>query len=205
MEMSPELKPIVDMARNAPLADKMVHTLGRPVKTEGEIRPTDIAPVIAPNAKGVRTVFPMIWGFTLPDRENTKRAAPLINARVETAAVKPTFKESWAHRRCIVPASYYFEWEHLTRPDGIKKTGDKYVIQPVGATTVFFAGLYRMENGFPCFTILTGEPSQDISHIHDRMPIMLPQDVIDRWICPNGRPDEVIKHALTDMIAQKSV
>ena len=86
MEMSPELRPIVERARSSSLAEKMVHDLGRPVRTEGEVRPTDIAPVIATDRNGHPSVFPMIWGFSAPDRENTRRSQPLINAKSETAA-----------------------------------------------------------------------------------------------------------------------
>ena len=65
-ELSPELRPIIEEAKKSSLTDKMAQRLGRTLKTEGEVRPTDIAPVIAPNSKGVLSYFPMIWGFTLP-------------------------------------------------------------------------------------------------------------------------------------------
>ena len=110
MEMSPELRPIIEEANRSTLKERIVNKLGRPMVTEGEARPTNIVPVIAPNRYGARTVFPMVWGFTIP-----RSSSPMVNARVETANTKPTFKESWERRRCIVPASYYFEWEHLIR------------------------------------------------------------------------------------------
>ena len=47
------------------------------------------------------------------DSGQARSSSPMVNARMETASTKPTFKESWERRRCIVPASYYFEWEHL--------------------------------------------------------------------------------------------
>ena len=207
VDLSPELRPIIEAAKHTSLAGRMVHMLGRPVIQEGEVRPTDIAPVIAPDRKGERSVFPMIWGFILPDRENTKRAQPLVNARVETAAIKPAFKESWQRRRCIIPAAYYFEWEHQSRPDGSKKTGEKYAIQPAGATVTWLAGLYRMENGFPHFTVLTREPGSELAKIHDRMPLILPPDCISSWINP-GTPAEKVKEiaamSLTDMVIEKA-
>ena len=125
MEMSPELRPIIEEANRSALKERIVDKLGRPLITEGEVRPTNIVPVIAPNRTGARTVFPMVWGFTLP-----RSSSPMVNARVETASTKPTFKESWERRRCIVPASYYFEWEHLINAaTGKAMTGDKYMIQ----------------------------------------------------------------------------
>ena len=207
VDLSPRLRPVIEAARHSSLADKMVHKLGRPVIREGEVKPTDIAPVIATNSKGNQSVFPMVWGFLLPDRENTKRAQPLINARSETADARPTFKECWQRRRCVIPASYYYEWSHFTKPDGSKKTGDKYAIQPAGATVTWLAGLYRMENGFPYFTILTREPSDELARIHDRMPLILPENVLDEWIDPNTGADtvkEIASAALTDMIFEKA-
>lgn len=204
MEMSPELRPIVERARSSSLAEKMVHDLGRPVKTEGEVRPADIAPVIAPDRNGSPSVFPMIWGFSAPDRETTKRSRPLINARSETAAEKPTFRDCWARRRCIIPCSYYFEWEHLKKPDGSYRTGDKYVIQPEGASAAWLAGLYRMEGSYPHFTVLTREPSEALLKIHDRMPVILPKDLIAEWIRPDSDPWSIISHALTDMVFEKA-
>ena len=206
VELSPELRPIIETARGSSLAGKMVGQLGRPVIAEGEVRPTDIAPVIASSGKGARSAFPMIFGFWQSDRDHTRRSRPLLNARVETADQKPAFRECWQRRRCIVPASYYFEWEHLARPDGTKKTGSKYAVQPAGATVTWLAGLYRIENGFPCFTILTREPSAELSRIHDRMPLIFPENAIDDWINPLTPPDtvkEIASAALTDMIFEK--
>ena len=206
VELSPELRPIIEQARNSSLAAKMVHDLGRPVITQGEVKPTDIAPVIASNSKGLRSAFPMIFGFRQSDRDNTKRSQPLLNARVETADTKPTFKECWQRRRCIVPASWYFEWEHLIRPDGTKKAGDKYAIQPAGATVTWLAGLYRIENGYPFFVILTRSPVGELSKIHDRMPLILPENVIADWINPSSPADtvrEISTGALSEMVMEK--
>ena len=103
------------------------------LKTYGEIRPTDIVPVLAPDKGGNAAVYPMQWGFRLPAGNGqragqAKKGMLLVNARVETAAEKVTFRDAWASRRCIVPASWYFEWEHFTDESGRKKTGQKYAI-----------------------------------------------------------------------------
>ncbi|MBO4902107.1 MAG: SOS response-associated peptidase [Lachnospiraceae bacterium] len=188
-----ETDPIIEKMLKSSLVQEWNKTTA--VKTEGEIRPTDVVPVIAPNRSGMQSVFPMKWGFggkTL-----------LINARVETAAQKPTFQDAWKSHRCIVPASYYFEWEHLLRTDGKKETGDKYMIQPAGSTATWLCGLYRFEDNLPVFVILTREAAEPIRFIHERMPLMLPEHLIDQWIDPAGNPDALLQKALTDTIAEK--
>ena len=166
------------------------------VTTAGEIRPTNVVPVIASNRLGNRSVFPMKWGFS--------GKTLLMNARVETAAEKPTFKEAWERRRCIVPATSYFEWEHLTGNDGKAHTGQKYTIQPRGSSMTWLCGLYRIEEGLPVFVILTREPGEEIRFIHERMPLILPERLIGEWIRPDVRPEELVGDALTDMVFEKS-
>ncbi|MBQ4425082.1 MAG: SOS response-associated peptidase family protein [Lachnospiraceae bacterium] len=193
-DLSPELRPIVEEMNRSPLVDRWHKTTK--VTECGEIRPGDVTAVIAPDRAGQRAVFPMKWGFS--------GRPPLLNARVETAAVKPTFKDAWAGRRCIVPASYYFEWEHLTGNDGRKKTGQKYMIQPKGASVTWLCGLYRIEEGLPVFVILTREPGEGIRFIHDRMPLILPETCVNEWIRPDARPEELLGAALTDMHFEKA-
>lgn len=201
MEKSPELRPYIEAANRSSLKDRLVSKLARPLVTEGEVRPTDLVPVIAPSSKSQEpTVFPMVWGFTIPRRQTS-----LFNARVESATEKPTFKESWEKRRCIVPASWYYEWEHLINAStGKSKTGDKYMIQAKGSNVIYLAGLYRLEEiagiQVPVFTILTREPSDEIRFIHDRMPVMLPKEYIREWVNPNGKPEEIIRAAQTEMV-----
>lgn len=195
---APELKEIISAATNSSLADKFVTTHSRPVITSGEVHPADIVPVIAPNQKGTRSVFPMQWGFTIKERKTT-----LFNARIETAGTKPTFRNSWKSHRCIIPASYYFEWQHYVSSDGKTKTGDKYAIQPEGHIVTWLCGLYRIEDGYPVFVVLTREPSDKLRKIHNRMPLILPENRIEDWINPSSSPDTLLQYALDEMIVEK--
>jgi putative SOS response-associated peptidase YedK len=193
-EESPELREIVEEMNRSPLVRKWQKKTG--LKTYGEIRPTDVVPVIAPNRSGDRAVFPMKWGVS--------GKSLLMNARSETAGVKPTFKESWERRRCIIPASWYFEWEHLRGNDGKTRTGDKYMIQPKDSPMTWLCGLYRIEEGLPVFVVLTREPGEEIRFIHDRMPLILPEKYIDAWIRPDTKPEELLPAAMTDMVFEKA-
>lgn len=194
---SEELQEIIEEALKSNL-NRIFIRENKYLLKEGEVRPTDVVPVIAPDRKGNRGVFPMRWGFQFP------KGPLLVNARAETAAQKPAFRESWIRRRCIVPASCYFEWSHFVDEAGKKRTGDKYAIRPENDSLTWLCGLYRIVDGLPEFTILTREPGEAVSKIHDRMPLILPKDKIDAWIGPESHPEEVMKEALTDMKLYKT-
>ena len=119
------------------------------------------------------------------------------------------WSESWKQRRCVIPASYYFEWKHYTNPNGSIRTGDKYAIQPRGSDVTYLAGLYRIEESrdlkYPVFAVLTRTPTDDLREIHDRMPLILPKSAIDEWISPSGEPNKVVDAAVTDVVIEKSV
>ena len=195
MESSPELRPFVEAANRSPLLFRMLEKTAKPMKTEGEIHPADLVPVLATSRAGKPAVFPMLWGFQ-------GKQSLLINARAETAAEKPAFRDSWQSHRCAVPASWYYEWEHLSSPDGKTRTGRKYLIQPEGSALSWLAGLYRLEDGLPRFTVLTQEPSPEVRAIHDRMPVLFPREVISAWIRPDQDPAPLLARSLRSMILE---
>ena len=157
-----------------------------PVKT-GEVRPTDVAAVIA-NSKSLQpTPFAMKWGYSLADRQ------PIINARSETADSKPLFRDGMQQRRCLIPASHYFEWQRLAN----KKI--KNAIRPVNSKEMYMAGVYRIQNGIPEFVILTREPGESIRHIHDRMPVILPREALNDWMNIRYSATEVMRSAMLNM------
>lgn len=164
-----------------------------PLTAEGEIFPSAILPVLAANKNSEPRVFPMKWGFT----QNKKL---IINARVETAKDKPTFREAWQAHRCIIPASCYFEWEH----DENKKATQKYALRPRNATLIRLAGLYRIEDGLPVFVILTRPAHESLLWMHDRMPVMLPEEEATLWINPKEDPEPLVKKCLTDVAWQQA-
>ena len=188
IDESDEIRTITEEMYRSPLVSKWQNT--SEIKTFGEVRPTDIVPVIAPNRSGDRAVYPMKWGYS--------GKSLLINARSETAAEKMTFRDDWARHRCIVPASWYFEWEHRPGKDGKKHLGDKYQIHPKDSALTWLCGLYRIENGLPVFVILTREPGEEIRFIHDRMPLIMPEKLVNEWIRPDRKPEELLPEALTE-------
>ena len=166
------------------------------LKTSGEIFPSDIVPVLANSRKQDVQPFAMRWGYAYPN------GRPIINARSETAAQKPMFKDGMRQRRCVIPASHYFEWERR----GAVRT--KYAIRPAHADTLYLAGIYHLENHdgviVPAFTILTRDEAPGIAFIHPRMPVLLPANATADWLNPGYNAEEVIAAALTDMEYQSA-
>jgi len=162
------------------------HNAGPALKT-GEIAPSDTAPVLANNRSLVITPFAMKWGYTM---SNGKL---VFNARSETAAEKPLFRDGMTQRRCLVPAAHYFEWEKRGREK------IKYAIKPSDVSVLYMAGIYRIESGVPVFSILTREPATNISFIHDRMPVILPRELMTDWLNPQYKADEVLRSATLDI------
>lgn len=149
------------------------------MKSSGEIRPTDIAPVVAPNALNRRPgAFPMKWGFTHPTR-----GMLVFNTRMETATEKDLFVNSVDERRCLIPASRYFEWKKV---DANKKVC--YAIGAKSADPLYLAGLYirtSEERSLPCFTILTQDAEKSIRDVHPRMPVLVPFSRAEEWFSPD--------------------
>lgn len=118
-------------------------------------------------ADGWRT---LTWGFPSYDGKL------LINARAETAAIKPTFKGAMKSRRCLIPAKGFFEWQ---REDG-RKTKKRYRIFGKNGDVLMMAGLY---NEAGKFVILTEPPNDVVAPIHDRMPVVMPNhEMQELWL-----------------------
>ena len=160
------------------------------VKT-GEVNPGDVAAVIASNRKLEPQAFGMKWGYKLPDGKL------IFNARSETAAQKAMFADGMRQRRCLIPADSYYEWQKVGQGK------QKYQIAPTDANGFFLAGIYRIEQGIPVFSILTKEPVESISFIHNRMPVILPNEIIKDWLNPQYHGQEILNAALQNMSFSK--
>ncbi len=149
------------------------------MKTEGEIRPTDIAPVIAPSARDRSLgAFPMQWGFTHP-----KRGMLVFNTRMETAQERDMLAGSVNDRRCLIPAACYYEWKKI---DPKKK--ERYAFRAADGSPLLMAGLYIRTSDLkqlPCFTILTQDAEKSIRDLHPRMPVLVPWARAREWLSPD--------------------
>ena len=166
---------------------KAVNRRSTDVKTSGEIRPGDTVPVLANSPILQPGAYVVRWGYTLPDGKL------LFNARSENAADKALFQDGMAQRRCLIPATCYFEWEQR----GKEKI--KYAIAPQNSSMIYLAGIYRKEGTRATCTILTREPAESIAFIHNRMPVILPAEAIGDWLNVRYAATDVLKAAQTEM------
>ena len=148
------------------------------------IAPTQPVAVVRVEA-GRRRLGTLRWGLVPEGAPETERG--YINARAETAWQKPSFREAFARRRCLIPATGFYEWQRTTarrRP----------WLFALGSGRLFaFAGLWEppaREGASPTCTILTTEPNDVTRPVHDRMPVILPPEGYARWVDP--RPGDAV-------------
>lgn len=133
----------------------------------GEVFPSDRAPILVANQDKV-VVRTATWGFP-----GFQGKGLLINARSETAEEKPMFRRPLLTSRCVVPTTGFYEWN---------KAKEKYLFQYEDSTVVYLAGLWEMFEGKRRYTILTTQPNQAVSAVHNRMPVLLAKEQVRPWL-----------------------
>ncbi len=173
--------------------DEIASELGVAVPFEVSARynicPTDEVIAIANRAE--RAAERMRWGLIPHWAESPAIGAKLINARSEEAAGKPAFRDALARRRCIVPASGFYEWKRAG------KARVPYYTHRVDGKLLLFAGLWerwKLPDGdwlISC-TVLTTAANALVAPIHDRMPVILDRADVDRWLFPEPLPADAL-------------
>ncbi|MBM4112799.1 MAG: SOS response-associated peptidase [Phycisphaerae bacterium] len=149
-----------------------------------------------------RIVSMMRWGLVPSWADDPAIGNRLINARVETAPSKPSFRSAWKKGRCLVPISHFYEWKKegsRKQPMAIRAAGEDDLLA--------LAGLWdSWRDGLRSFTILTTEPNELLRSIHDRMPLILPPERWSRWLDPGwSGPDGAEELAEWSKPAPKSL
>ena len=146
------------------------------------IAPTQEVAVVGVRPKTSRCGLALLkWG--LVPRESLGDERGFINARAETAWEKPSFREAFAHRRCLIPATGFYEWQKID-----PKRRQPWLLRLVSGRLFAFAGLWEpataTPGAVPTCTILTTEPNEVTQPIHDRMPVILDPSEYTRWLDP---------------------
>ncbi|MFN0093969.1 MAG: SOS response-associated peptidase [Dehalococcoidia bacterium] len=165
----------------------LAEELGVPVESlPADYRPRyNLAPtdphIILRIKEETRELLPARWGLVNSWAKDNKGAARQINARAETIATTPAFREAYAKRRCVVPADGFHEWEH------VGKAKKPFRFTRKDGQLLLFAGLYESWQPQPgewqrTFTIVTTAANGVVGQLHDRMPVILEDRDADRWM-----------------------
>jgi putative SOS response-associated peptidase YedK len=136
---------------------------------------------LQPNT-GRRGLAELAWGLALRGAAPGERR--LINARSESAADRPAFREAFRRRRCLIPATGFYEWERRPR-----EKPRPWLFRLTDGGVFAFAGLWEPpleKGGRPTCAILTTEPNAIAERIHDRMPVILPRGAYRAWLDPDA-------------------
>jgi putative SOS response-associated peptidase YedK len=150
--------------------------------------PTQILPVITNENPGGLSFFR--WGLIPSWAQDVSIGSKLINARSETIEERPSFRQAFKSRRCLVIADGYYEWKAVS-----KKSRIPYRIQLASEQLFSFAGLWELyktstDSIVHSFTIVTTESNAKTSHIHERMPVILNVDTEKIWLNNDAATEE---------------
>lgn len=148
------------------------------------LAPSQTATAVRRSAAGTPEAVRLTWGFL--DRAG---ATPWPNARWETAATKPTFRESIRNRRCLIPADGFFEWWAVAK----KKWPIWFRL--ADGVPFAFAGIWHpaVGPGNDTFGILTTESNDLVRPVHDRMPVILTPSDFDTWLAAGYDPGVIAR------------
>lgn len=148
--------------------------------------------------EGLNVLDKMHWGLVPFWAKDTKIGSKMINARIETLASKPAFREAFKFRRCLIPADGFYEWY------GAKGHKQPVFIKLPGGIPFAFAGLWETwqdkaepGNVYCSCTIITREAAGGLQKIHDRMPVVLQPDAYDSWMDHDGYKTESLQETLS--------
>ncbi|HSJ16424.1 MAG TPA: SOS response-associated peptidase [Longimicrobiales bacterium] len=164
--------------------------LPKDLRPRYNIAPLQRVPVIVSH-RGERVLGLIRWGLTPAWAPSDEDAVRNINARSETVAEKPSFRDAFRLRRCLVPADGFYEWRRNT---GGSRT--PMAVRPATAAPIAFAGLWERwrapggEEVTSC-VILTREAADEIRAIHDRMPVILDEAAQRVWLDPEATPEQL--------------
>ena len=173
-----------------------IETIGVDVAASYNIAPTQhILAIIQQNGLRLEKLH---WGLVPSWAKDVSGASKLINARAETVAQKPSFREAFKRRRCLILADGFYEWK------GEKGSKQPYFIALPSSRPFAFAGLWEAWRGkdadddreYRSCTIITTAASESLQAIHHRMPVILQPEAYNVWLDPRIQAAEPLNDLL---------
>jgi putative SOS response-associated peptidase YedK len=142
--------------------------------------------------EGRRRVDALHWGLIPFWAKDATIGRRLVNARLDSIATKPAFREAWQRRRCLIPASGFYEW---SEPRGGRKR--PHFVRPVNEPLFALAGLWerwRTPDGerLESCVIVTVDAAPELAPIHDRMPLLVPRHAHAVWLDPKSGVEDAL-------------
>lgn len=154
----------------------------------GDIRPGErTSAIIMGRSKPL--VVPMTWGIQ-------GKSGLIINARKETIWEKPSFRHLIQNRRCLLPASCFYEWDSEKHKATLSGKDDEML---------FLAGVYQAEPEGGRFVIITAPADETVRPIHDRMPVRIPESLISAWLSDADSAKELLDSATVPLRREQAV
>ncbi len=173
-----------------------------------DIRPTQRVLVVRTTADGEREGALLRWGLIPRWARDPSIGNRMINARAETLAEKPSFREALRRRRCLIPADGFYEWKKIGRQKQrylIRAANDDHLLALAGLWESWQAG---DGSELESCTIVTTQPNDLLRPIHDRMPLILTTEQYQRWLDPQTSEAAALRPLLApyprdDLVAQR--
>jgi putative SOS response-associated peptidase YedK len=166
----------------------------REISPRYNIAPTQDIPAIRAARDRPRECAMVRWGLIPPWAKDQSIGARMINARGETVTDKPSFRAAVKARRCLIPASGFFEWVQVS------DRKQPYYIRFEDQRLFAFAGLWERWTAGPdpidSCTIITTSPNELVAPLHDRMPAILPAQDYQEWLGPGTLTPERLAELL---------
>jgi len=164
-----------------------------PIEARYNIAPTQNVPVVRASDDG-RELAHLRWGLIPFWADDPSIGNRMINARSETVAEKASFKHALKRRRCAIPADGFYEWKKM---GGGKQP---FHIHLPGLEPFVFAGLWERwtkgDEPVESCTIITADANDTIRDLHNRMPVILPEDALGLWLDPSVEDPEAVTRVL---------
>lgn len=181
--------------------------VAEPFPPRFNIAPTQPIAIVR-QGHGAREFALVRWGLVPPFVEDPRRFALLINARAEGIAERGAFRNAVRYRRCLVPASGFFEWR---KPPSGKGPRQPFWLAPANGGPIAFAGLWetwhdRAGGEIDSGCIVTTGANATVAPIHDRMPVIVPPGDFETWL--SGETEDalaLLKPARDDLLAAQQV
>jgi putative SOS response-associated peptidase YedK len=148
-----------------------------------DIRPTDRVPIILPGNDQLELRLAR-WGFSAP--AGASRQLSLFNARDDKLEQSPIWREGFYSRRCLVPATAFFEWS------GVKGAKVKHRIGLSSGRVFGMAGIWQTTEDGLEFTVITTTPNEVVAQLHDRMPVIVKPRDYENWLDSRSLQNELL-------------